>query len=62
MNEPGPLPKIHHFSIAAESPEKVAGALAEILGGRVWPFPAHAGSTGTFGSSGHGPRYFSDRR
>lgn len=44
MNEPGPLPKIHHFSIAAENPEKVAGALAEILGGRVWSFPAHAGS------------------
>jgi hypothetical protein len=44
MNEPGPLPKIHHISIAAENPEKVASALAEILGGRVWPFPAHAGS------------------
>lgn len=44
MSQSDALPKIHHFSIAAADPERVAGALAEILGGRVWPFPAHAGS------------------
>lgn len=44
MNEPADLPRIHHFSISAVHPEKVARALAEILGGSVRPFPAHAGS------------------
>lgn len=43
MTEPV-APKIHHFSIAATEPERVARVLAEILGGRVWPFSAHAGS------------------
>ncbi|MEZ4297986.1 MAG: hypothetical protein R3B70_23720 [Polyangiaceae bacterium] len=43
MTDPAPL-KIHHFSISAVEPERVARALAEILGGRVWAFPAHAGS------------------
>ena len=30
---------IHHVSIPARNPERVAGLLAELMGGRVYPFP-----------------------
>lgn len=35
---------IRHLSIAAGDPARVAGVLAELLGGRVRRFPPHAGS------------------
>lgn len=35
---------IHHFSITARAPGHVAAVLAEVLGGRSFPFPAFAGS------------------
>lgn len=35
---------LHHFSIAAENPARVAQALAELLQGEVAPFPPHPGS------------------
>src|SRR5262245_61101156 len=31
--------RIHHFTIPAQNPERVAGALAEMLGARVIPMP-----------------------
>lgn len=35
---------LHHFSIAAENPARVAQALAELLKGECAPFPPHPGS------------------
>ena len=35
---------IHHLSIAARDPQRVADALAEIMGGRSVPFPPNPGS------------------
>ena len=35
---------IHHLSIAARDPEKAAGALAELMGGKAVPFPPNPGS------------------
>jgi hypothetical protein len=35
---------LHHFSIAAENPARVAQALADLLHGEVAPFPPHPGS------------------
>jgi catechol 2,3-dioxygenase-like lactoylglutathione lyase family enzyme len=36
--------RIHHFSIPARNPERVAGALAEIFGARVVPLPHPQGT------------------
>jgi hypothetical protein len=35
---------IHHFSISAENPQHVAEVLAEVMNGKVSPFPPHPGS------------------
>jgi hypothetical protein len=35
---------IHHLSIAAENPHRVAEVLAELWGGVAYPFPPHPGS------------------
>jgi len=35
---------IHHLSIAARDPKRVAGVLAEIMGGTCVPFPPNPGS------------------
>ncbi|HIK32878.1 MAG TPA: hypothetical protein IGS17_20525 [Oscillatoriales cyanobacterium M59_W2019_021] len=35
---------IHHFSISAKNPERVASVLAEIWQGKAYPFPPHPGS------------------
>ena len=35
---------LHHFSIAAENPSRVAQVLAEVWQGKCAPFPPHAGS------------------
>ena len=35
---------IHHISIAANNPKYVAGVLAKVLGGKVYPFPVYPGS------------------
>jgi hypothetical protein len=35
---------IHHLSIAARDPRRVASVLAEIMGGRALPFPPTPGS------------------
>jgi len=35
---------IHHLSIAAQDPERAAGVLAEIMGGKVAPFRPNPGS------------------
>ena len=35
---------IHHLSIAARDPQRVAGVLAEIMGGKAVPFPPNPGS------------------
>src|SRR5689334_17013997 len=45
---------IRHFSFAAENPQKVAEALAEILGGRAVHFPAHAGGFMALSGNPHG--------
>jgi len=45
---------IRHFSFAAENPHKVASALAEIFGGRVVSFPAHAGGFMALSGNAHG--------
>jgi hypothetical protein len=45
---------IHHISIAAREPRRVAGALAELLGGFVIPFPPHPGSFLAVGRDGNG--------
>jgi len=45
---------IRHFSFAAENPQKVAEALAEILGGRAVQFPAHAGGFMALSGNPHG--------
>jgi hypothetical protein len=45
---------IHHISIAAQEPQRVAGALAELLGGFVIPFPPNPGSFMAIGRDGHG--------
>ena len=35
---------IHHLSIAARNPQRVAGVLAELMGGKAVPFPPNPGS------------------
>lgn len=40
----GYVPMIHHISIAARHPEHAAAVLAELLGGRSFPFPVFSGS------------------
>ncbi|MBV9528981.1 MAG: hypothetical protein JOZ79_11550, partial [Sphingomonas sp.] len=35
---------IHHLSIAARDPERAAGVLAEMMGGKAVPFPPNPGS------------------
>jgi hypothetical protein len=35
---------IHHLSIAARDPQRVAGVLAELMGGAAVPFPPNPGS------------------
>jgi hypothetical protein len=35
---------IHHLSIAANNPERTAGTLAEMMGGKSVPFPPNPGS------------------
>ena len=35
---------IHHLSIAAHDPQRVAGVLAELMGGTAVPFPPNPGS------------------
>ncbi len=35
---------IHHFSISAHDPHRVASVLAEVMNGQCFPFPPHAGS------------------
>ena len=35
---------IHHLSIAAREPQKAAGVLAELMGGKAVPFPPNPGS------------------
>lgn len=35
---------IHHLSIAARDPQKAAGVLAELMGGKAVPFPPNPGS------------------
>lgn len=45
---------IHHYSIAARNPAHVASVLAEILGGRSFPFNAFPGSHIVVVEDGHG--------
>lgn len=45
---------IHHVSITARNPERVAAVLAEILGGQSFPFPAFPGSHLALGNDQHG--------
>ncbi|MTJ10532.1 MULTISPECIES: hypothetical protein [unclassified Anabaena] len=35
---------IHHLSISAQNPQRVAEVLAEVMNGKVIPFPSHPGS------------------
>jgi hypothetical protein len=42
--------RIHHFTIPAHDPERVARVLAEILGARVIPIPHPAGTRGEVGA------------
>lgn len=35
---------IHHLSIAARDPERAAGVMAELMGGKAVPFPPNPGS------------------
>jgi hypothetical protein len=45
---------IHHISIPAKDPRRVAGVLAEIWGGRALPFPPFPGSYIVIVDDGHG--------
>lgn len=45
---------IHHFSMAADNPLRVAQALAQIWRGKVAPFPPHPGSYFVLALDAHG--------
>jgi hypothetical protein len=45
---------IRHISIAAREPERTAGALAELLRGRVLPFPGYPNSFMALAPDSHG--------
>lgn len=45
---------IHHLSIAAQEPERVARVLAELLKGHAFPFPVHPGSFMVLADDEHG--------
>ena len=45
---------IHHLSIAAQEPERVARVLAELLKGHSFPFPVHPGSFMVLADDEHG--------
>ncbi|SPF02734.1 hypothetical protein SMA5143A_3492 [Streptomyces sp. MA5143a] len=45
---------IHHLSISAANPEKVARVLAELMGGAVLPFPPHPGAFMAFACDDNG--------
>jgi hypothetical protein len=45
---------IHHISIGVHDPERVAAALAEVLGGMAAPFPEVAGAHIAFAGDEHG--------
>lgn len=45
---------IHHLSIAAQEPERVARVLAELLKGHSFPFPIHPGSFMVLADDEHG--------
>jgi hypothetical protein len=45
---------IHHTSIAAEDPRHVASVLAELMGGRAYPFPMYSGAFVAFAPDEHG--------
>ncbi len=46
--------RIHHFTIPAHDPERVARVLAEILGGRVIPIPHPHGTLLVYGGDSDG--------
>ena len=45
---------IHHISIGVHDPERVAAALADVLGGMTMPFPEIAGAHIAFAADEHG--------
>ncbi len=45
---------LHHFSMTAENPGRVAQVLAEIFGGECAPFPPHPGSFMAIALDDHG--------
>ncbi len=45
---------IHHISIAAQDPQRVAGVLAELMGGFVIPFPPNPGAFLAVARDSHG--------
>jgi hypothetical protein len=45
---------IHHLSIGANDPQRVAGVLAELLGGMVIPFPPNPGAYMAIANDSHG--------
>ena len=45
---------IHHISIAAENPQRVAAVLAELWHGRAYPFPMYPNSYIAFAGDGYG--------
>ena len=45
---------IHHLSVAANGPQRVAGVFAELLGGFVIPFPPHPRSFMAVARDGNG--------
>jgi hypothetical protein len=46
--------RIHHFTVPAHDPARVAGALAEILGARVVPLPHPTGTLLVYAGDGDG--------
>ncbi|MBS1213225.1 MAG: hypothetical protein H6R26_1842, partial [Proteobacteria bacterium] len=44
---------IHHISISAHEPQRVASVLAEIMNGQAFPFPPHPGSFIALCDDGH---------
>jgi hypothetical protein len=45
---------IHHLSISAHHPEHVAGVIAELIGGKAYPFPPAHQSYVAISDDGHG--------
>ena len=45
---------IHHISISAINPQRVAQALAKVMKGQIAPFPPHPGSYFVFPGDEHG--------